>query len=199
MLLISQATTPIQYIKRKVTPSVPIPLCLPWHGPTPTIKDNSNKYLALRSFPSRRHQWQRWYLIYSNARQDFGLKFGKQICQVVLNSCMKHSTGPQQTRSLWTITCGAKPRTVLPNHVWSALFSDTIQHRVVIPYWHFRTTYWSPTTKARNTKGRKQHDASYLTQSSYFRSLSIIKFLKDMQCCGSRPHFHFQAKTHLTW
>jgi len=37
--------------------------------------------------------------------------------------------------------------------VRSALFCDTTQHRVVIPYWHFGTTYWPNLQRSRNPKG----------------------------------------------
>jgi len=48
----------------------------------------------------------------------FPLKFGVQICEVILNSHMKHWTW-----SFWTGPCGVKPRPALPNHhVRAALF-----------------------------------------------------------------------------
>jgi hypothetical protein len=46
----------------------------------------------------------------------FFLKFGTWICEVVLNSRIKHQTG-----SLWTRPCGAKPRPAMQNHVRSRL------------------------------------------------------------------------------
>jgi hypothetical protein len=49
-------------------------------------------------------------------KMRFLLKFGVQICEVILHFYMKHWTGPHQTRSLWTGPCGAKPRPVTPPH-----------------------------------------------------------------------------------
>jgi hypothetical protein len=60
-------------------------------------------------------------------------------CQVVLNSRIR-----SQTKSLWIGPWAAKPRHVSPNHhVWSVLFWDITQSRVVIPYQCFGTTYQS--------------------------------------------------------
>jgi len=51
---------------------------------------------------------------------------------------------------------GTEPEHVEPNQgphcpiVLSVLFWDTKQHRVVIPYQRFRTTYWSQLQGSRN-------------------------------------------------
>jgi len=68
-------------------------------------------------------------------------------------------TGPQLTRSLWNGPRRAKPKPALPNrHLRSTFFWDITQHRVVIPYRHFRTTCQSHLQRSTNQKGRTQHD-----------------------------------------
>jgi hypothetical protein len=51
-------------------------------------------------------------------KQDevFSLKFGTEICEVILNLHMKHRTGLHHTGSLETGPCGAKARPASPNH-----------------------------------------------------------------------------------
>jgi len=44
----------------------------------------------------------------------FPLKFGAQICEVVLDSRIKWWTAPHQSRSLWTEPCGANLWCALP-------------------------------------------------------------------------------------
>ena len=119
------------------------------------------------------------YRICSNARQGFFLKFCTSVCEVVLNLQMKHWTRPCQIGSLWTRPCRAKPRPASPHcHVRSAIFWGIIQHRVVIPYWHFWTTYQSHFQGSRNPNERTQHDWSYLTQFSFWGFCPECNFLK---------------------
>ena len=111
---------------------------------------NSNKHYVTPNFKEHvivntqnSKQDLQIYHIYANARRQFSLKFDIYVCEVVLNSRIKHRTRPPQTRSLWTGPCGAKPRTALPSHARSGLFWDITQHRVVTLYRRFGTTYGS--------------------------------------------------------
>jgi len=80
----------------------------------------------------------------SHTNEVFNLKFGTYICEVTLNSSMKRCTGPRQTGSRGTRTCRAKRRPASPNrHARSALFWESMQHKVLTLYRHFRTTYQS--------------------------------------------------------
>ena len=111
------------------------------------------------------------YHIYLNARQGFFLKFCTSICEVVLNSHIKH----------WTRPCRAKPRPASPHcHVRSAILWDIIQHWVVIPYRHFGTTYQSHFQGSRNPNEQTQHDWSYLTQFSFWGCCPDCNFLKKI-------------------
>jgi hypothetical protein len=47
---------------------------------------------------------------------------------------------------------------------------------------------------SRFSKERTQHDGSYLTQSSFWGTFSIIQLLEDARCVRSHLYFHFQAK-----
>jgi len=72
----------------------------------------------------------------------FHLKFGAEICEVVVDLHIMRWIAPHQTRSLWTKPCGAKTWSVLPYcHVRSVLILD-MQCRVAIPCQHFGTTFW---------------------------------------------------------
>jgi len=96
------------------------------------------------------------YCIYWNARQGFSFKFCTYICEIILNSHMKHQTGLRQTRSLWLVPSRAKLRPVLPNHhVRSLLFWDIMRCCVVIPYRWFRRTHQSHLQGSRNPKREK--------------------------------------------
>jgi len=75
---------------------------------------------------------------------------------------MKHQTAPRQTGSLWTVPCGAKPRSASPNcHVQSPLFWDITQHWVVIPYQCFGTTYQSHLQGSRNPKEQSTAEVNW--------------------------------------
>jgi len=63
------------------------------------------------------------------------------------------------TRLLSTGPCRAKQRHAPPDcHVNSALFWDVMQHRMLIPYWHFRTTNRLHLQRSRNPKEKTEHD-----------------------------------------
>jgi len=57
-----------------------------------------------------------------------------------------------------------------------ALFWDITQHRVVIPYQHLGTTYWSYLKKSRNPTERTEHNWSELTQPYTFGGLWCLIF-----------------------
>jgi len=63
-------------------------------------------------------KFKKIYHIYSNARWGFFLKFGAQICAVILNLRMKHQTALHQTRLLWT--CSGLHRQIV---MWDLCFS----------------------------------------------------------------------------
>jgi hypothetical protein len=63
------------------------------------------------------------------------------------------------------------------HHARSLLFWDITKPWVVIPYWCFRTTYQFHLQGSRNPK-RRQHDWSYLTQSSFLGLCPLSNFLK---------------------
>jgi len=74
------------------------------------------------------------YRIYSRTRRVFSLKFGTQICEVILNMRTTWWTALCQTGSLWTRSCKAKPWPASTNHcARSPFFWDTLQCWVVIP------------------------------------------------------------------
>ena len=104
--------------------------------------------------------------------QDFFLKFGAQICEVILNSLMKRLTTLHQSSLLWTRSCRAKPWPALPNcHVKSPLFWDIMQHWEIILYQCFGTTCLSHFPGSESLKERTEHDWSWLTQSSFLGGL----------------------------
>jgi len=96
------------------------------------------------------------YRISWNARRGFFFKFCTYICEIILNSHMKHQTGLCQTKSHWLAPSRAKLRPALPNHhVRSWLFWDIMQCCVVIPYRWFRRTHQSHLQGSRNPKRGK--------------------------------------------
>jgi hypothetical protein len=109
------------------------------------------------------------YCIYLNARWGFSLKFGTYICEVALNSCMR-----LWTRSLWTGPCAAKRRHTLAN-VRSALFWDITQHRGVISYQCFGTTYQPHLQKWKNPK---QSTTEANGHSRFLSLFTLSDFLK---------------------
>jgi hypothetical protein len=97
--------------------------------------------------------------LFTLARWGLLLKFGAEMCEVVLNLHMKCQTRQQQTASLWAGPFEANQRSALPNHMSSVRFWD-IQHRVVIPYRHFGITCRSQLQGSKNSKERIEHDGS---------------------------------------
>ena len=105
-------------------------------------------------------------------------------CGVVLNLCMKCQTGLCWTRWLWK---GAKTRPASPNHhVRSALFWDITQHRVVIPYRCFGTTYWSRVQRSRYPK-RENLAQLKLTETSFLGLQRVSNFLKKHDVSEAGP------------
>ena len=118
-----------------------------------------------------------YYTVFTQMQDKVSsLKFGTEICVVMLNSFLKRWTLPCWTWSLWTAPCGAKPWPASPDCVRSALFWDITQCRVLIPHHRFGTTYHSQLQGSRNPKERTQHERSYLTSS--FMGLWSSIFLK---------------------
>ena len=101
-------------------------------------------------------------------------------------------------RSLWTRPYGVKQRPSLPNrHVRSVFFWDITQHRVVIPYRHFRTTYRPYLQKTSNPK-----DSTVwlkLTETIFWGggTLSIVNFFQWSTFW--KPTVFPFSKKHLTW
>jgi len=75
----------------------------------------------------------------------FSLQFGTQICEVILNSHMKHRTGP----------CRAKSRPASPNHVKFALFWHIMRHRVLISYTEISGQPIGPVLKGQEIQKRE--------------------------------------------
>jgi len=83
----------------------------------------------------------------------FSLKFGTYIFAIVLNSCMKHQTGPCQTGLLGTKPWVAKPRPVVQyHHVRSLLFWDLTQCTVFNSFLTFWDNLSSHLQGSRNPK-----------------------------------------------
>jgi len=76
---------------------------------------------------------------------------------MILNSSTKCQTG-----SLWTGLCRAKPSPAASNRrVRSVLLWDITQCRVVIPYWHFRTTYRYHLQRSANQREEQTTDFNW--------------------------------------
>jgi hypothetical protein len=113
-----------------------------------------------------------WCAVFTQMQDEgFFLKFGAYMYEVILNSHMKHRTGPRQTRSLSTGPSGVKPRPASRNlHLRSPLFWDITQRRPVIPYRRFGTI--CPIFKGQEIRNREQS-----TNEVSWHSLLVWEFL----------------------
>jgi hypothetical protein len=85
----------------------------------------------------------------------FFLTFCALICEVILNSLMKHQTVLCQTELLGNRPCGVTPRPAVPNsHMTSPLFWDITQCWVVNSLAMFQENISVPSSKTRNPKER---------------------------------------------
>jgi len=71
------------------------------------------------------------------------------------------------------------------HHARSLLFWEITKQWVVIPYWCFRTTYQFHLQGSRNPKEKRQHDWSYLTQSSFLGLCPSSNFLQKQNISAS--------------
>jgi len=91
----------------------------------------------------------------------FFRKFCAWICEVILNSLMKHWTVLCQTELLGNRPCGVTPRPAVSNsQVTSPLFWDIRQCGVVNSLASFQKNISVPSSKSRNQKERTQHNWS---------------------------------------
>jgi hypothetical protein len=130
--------------------------------------------------------------------EDFSLKSGAQMCEIILNLQMKCWTAPHQTRSYWTGPCIAKPWPASPNHhVKSPIFRNITQHRVVIPYQCFRTTYWSHLQGSRNPNEQSITEVNW--QNLIFFWLWPSSHCSMKYNISEAGCFHLYAKKHKMW
>jgi len=101
--------------------------------------------------------------IYANARWWLFLKFGTQMCEVILNLHMKCWTAPCQTRSYWnwtmhseTMACITKSSCEVSNLLWyyTALMSGNS-----LPM--FRDSLWSHLPGSRNPKEQSMTEVNW--------------------------------------
>jgi len=127
---------------------------------------------------------QRYYHIYSNARQGYFLKFGTQICMVILNSHMKH-----RTSSFWTGPCGVKPRPPLPNRHMGSASSEITQQESGNSLSTFPANISVPSSRVKNP----------WEKMAWLNLTGKVKVFKEPQLFGNWLYFCFQAKNYLTW
>ena len=135
--------------------------------------------------------------IYWKARQGLILKFGTTICEVMLNSHMKHWAGPRQTGLLWWYHAETHHGLQCPLIKWDHRYSEIL--RGVGRY--FPTDILgqpiSPILRGKEIQNESRARLKLTDTISFLGTWSWSNFL-ETQCFRSQLCIHFQAKKHLT-